>query len=191
MATHVDTGALLLDQAEFYWQAHLLPRLEGLADEEYLWEPVPGCWSVRPGADGAWRMDTAENPPDPPPVTTIAWRLGHITECVHMRVSTFLEPDAPADGTMFDPWHKPAAVHATAGEAVAALERTVRRWHDGLAALGEEGMAAPLGPRGGWFADDPMVALLAHVNRETMHHGGEIGVLRDLYRASGGGILRA
>jgi hypothetical protein len=21
-------------------------RLEGLGDDEYFWEPVPGCWSV-------------------------------------------------------------------------------------------------------------------------------------------------
>jgi hypothetical protein len=26
-----------------------------------------------------------------------------------------------------------------------------------------------------------MAALVVHVNREVMHHGGEIGVLRDLY----------
>jgi hypothetical protein len=30
-----------------------------------------------------------------------------------------------------------------------------------------------------------MAALVLHLNRETMHHGGEIGVLRDLYRATG------
>jgi hypothetical protein len=28
-----------------------------------------------------------------------------------------------------------------------------------------------------------MAALIVHINREVMHHGGEIGVLRDLYRA--------
>jgi hypothetical protein len=28
-----------------------------------------------------------------------------------------------------------------------------------------------------------MAALIVHVNREVMHRGGEIGVLRDLYRA--------
>jgi hypothetical protein len=27
-----------------------------------------------------------------------------------------------------------------------------------------------------------MAALIVHINREVMHHGGEIGVLRDLYR---------
>lgn len=28
-----------------------------------------------------------------------------------------------------------------------------------------------------------MAALIVHISREAMHHGGEIGVLRDLYRA--------
>jgi hypothetical protein len=41
-------------------------RLDGLSDEEYRWEPVPGCWSIRRcsetvGADafgpGDWQLD--------------------------------------------------------------------------------------------------------------------------------------
>jgi hypothetical protein len=48
-------------------------------------------------------------------------------------------------------------------------------------------MLAPLGPRGAYFGEEPMAALVLHLNRETMHHGGEIGVLRDLYRAAGAG----
>jgi len=46
-----------------------------------------------------------------------------------------------------------------------------------------EGLERPLGPKGGAYADDSMLALVAHVNREVMHHGGEICLLRDLYRA--------
>ena len=34
--------------------ARLRQRLEGLSDDEYLWEPVPGCWTVhRDGSAGA------------------------------------------------------------------------------------------------------------------------------------------
>ena len=40
----------LIDQLEFHWGRHLRPRLESLTDEQYLWEPVDGCWSVRPRA---------------------------------------------------------------------------------------------------------------------------------------------
>jgi hypothetical protein len=42
-------------------------------------------------------------------------------------------------------------------------------------------MMQPLGPIGGPFAEDSVAALALHVSRETMHHGGEIGVLRDPY----------
>jgi hypothetical protein len=31
-----------------------------------------------------------------------------------------------------------------------------------------------------------MAELIAHISREVMHHGAEIALLRDLYRASGG-----
>lgn len=32
-------------------------RLDGLTDEEYFWEPAPGCWSVRQRRDGRWAHD--------------------------------------------------------------------------------------------------------------------------------------
>lgn len=45
------TGSLL-GQLDFHVQAHLFPRLEGLADEEYFWEPAPDRWSVVEGPGG-------------------------------------------------------------------------------------------------------------------------------------------
>ena len=49
--TEVDWTSELHDQLDWHWQHGLRPRLEGLTDEEYLWEPVPGCWSLRARAD--------------------------------------------------------------------------------------------------------------------------------------------
>jgi hypothetical protein len=68
------------------WREHLLRRLDGLDDQEYLWEPVDGCWSVRRRPDGHWTPDLGPRgstwtPEDPPPVTTIAWRLWHLGGC--------------------------------------------------------------------------------------------------------------
>ena len=68
----------LRDQLDFAWEHQFLPRMAGLTDEEYRWEPVEGCWSVRQGGDGAWTVDWARSEPPPPPFTTIAWRLIHI-----------------------------------------------------------------------------------------------------------------
>jgi hypothetical protein len=56
---------LLVGQLEFYWDVHLRPRLDGLTDEEYFWEPVEGCWSLRPAADGSYRLD--QQLPEPTP----------------------------------------------------------------------------------------------------------------------------
>ena len=47
--------------------------------EEYLWEPVPGCWSIRPtGPGGRGEFEQAWPDPEPALVTTIAWRLSHL-----------------------------------------------------------------------------------------------------------------
>jgi hypothetical protein len=32
------------------------------------------------------------------------------------------------------------------------------------------------------YAREPMAALVAHINREALHHGAEIALRRDLYR---------
>jgi hypothetical protein len=41
MAT-INWTAEVLDQIGTHWQKRLRPRLEGLTDEEYFWEPIPG-----------------------------------------------------------------------------------------------------------------------------------------------------
>jgi hypothetical protein len=186
----LDWGRLLAGQLEFYWDVHLWPRLEGLTDEEYFWEPVEGCWSLRRDDDGRWRLDSGwpeTSPPTPPPVTTIAWRLVHIgATCLANRASAFFgDADVPADVDMFDPRFVPADLPADAEAALAFLERSYRHWHDGIAGLDEEGLRRPLGPRGGPYAEDPMAELVVHISREVMHHGAEIALLRDLYRATG------
>jgi hypothetical protein len=185
----VNWGDLLVSQLEFYWGVHLRPRLEGLTDEEYFWEPVEGSWSVRPDESGAYRTDGEWPEPVPAPVTTIAWRLMHIgAGCLANRASAFFgDGSVPDDATMFDPRHLPE-LPATAAGALDLLDRAYRHWHDGVAALDEDAIQAPLGPKGGRFADDPMAGLILHINREVMHHGGEICLLRDLYRATGAAI---
>jgi hypothetical protein len=74
------TAGSLITAFDYVWD-RLTGRLGGLADEEYLWEPVAGCWSLRHGGDGRWHLDGGGGggpAPDPVPVTTIAWRVGHL-----------------------------------------------------------------------------------------------------------------
>ena len=138
---------------------HLRPRLDGLTDEEYFWEPVPGCWTVRPDAAGNYRVDQGQAT-DPPPVTTIAWRMMHIAVgCFVTRSSTFFgDGSVGDDADMFDPRHVPADLPHTAEEAVAFLDDSYREWHGHVSRLGEAGLSAPLGPKGAYFSAEPMAA---------------------------------
>jgi hypothetical protein len=165
----------LLAQLEFYWSYHLRPRLERLTDEEYFWEPVPGCWSIRE-VDGAWQIDWAWPTPDPAPVTTIAWRLAHIgSVALGIRWSSHFGDGSHNLETIAWP--------SSADQAVTELERFYRLWVSAVRELDEEALARPVGPKEGQWADEPFAGLVFHLNREVMHHGGEICLLRDLYRA--------
>jgi len=178
-------GAQLVDQLDFYVEAHLLPRLDGLDDEEYFWGPVDDCWSVRADASGEWHI---EHPPvngdGGERVTTIAWRMAHVAVLnLGTRARCFFDPDT--DDTAPNMFHQSwmPAVPAGADQARELLVAMWQQWRDGVLTLSDERLAASVGPRGGPFAEEPFAGLVLHVSRETMHHGGEIGVLRDLYRA--------
>ena len=182
--TRIFTTALV-DQLDFYLAAHLLPRLDGLTDEEYFWEPVADCWSVCPDGGGGWRLDESSADDDGDEgehVTTLAWRLAHIgVSNLGTRANAYFGPLAGDDADMFDLRYV-GPVPGSADEAVSTLVDAATRWRDGISALDDERLASPLGPKGGPFAEDPLASLVLHVSRETMHHGGEIGLLRDLYR---------
>ena len=44
----MDVTAEIVDQINWHWTSQLRPRFDGLTDDEYFWEPVQGCWSLRP-----------------------------------------------------------------------------------------------------------------------------------------------
>ncbi|MGA8246065.1 MAG: DinB family protein [Nocardioides sp.] len=181
--TTVDWNAELAAQLTWHWEHLLRPRLAGLSDEEYLWEPVPGCWSLRRrGIPTSWRtagagefvMEYDVPDPEPAPVTTIAWRLAHvIVGCLAARTASHFG-GAPAG---YDSW----SYAGTADQAVAQLDEQYAAWSAGVAALGDEGLARPCGDAEGPFAAYPLAALVLHINREMIHHGAEICLLRDLY----------
>jgi hypothetical protein len=83
-------------------------------------------------------------------VTTIAWRLTHIAVgCFATRTSAFFgDGSVPDDATMFDPWHAPADLPASAAEAITFLETTYQQWHGAIAPVDEDALSRPLGPKG-------------------------------------------
>lgn len=183
----MDWNHELLDQLDWHWRSQVRARFEGLSDAEYFWEPVPGCWSVRRRGEslapmavgsGDYTIDFALPEPDPAPVTTIAWRLGHIIVGVFGPRSAAHFGGPPVDYESF-------AYAGTAAEALRQLDGAYARWTEGVRGLGSDGLALPCGPAEGPFADHPMAALVLHINREAIHHSAEIALLRDLYLRTG------
>jgi hypothetical protein len=166
----MDLTTELADQLDGHWRGQLRPRLAGLTDDEYFWQPVEDCWTVH--RDGT--VDIAFPPPQPEPVTTIAWRLAHvIVGVLAVRVRHHFG-GPPAD---YASW--PYATDA--GTALVQLDDAYRGWIDGVRRLDDAALERPVGPAEGPYADRPMITLVLHIHREVIHHGAEIALLRDLY----------
>jgi DinB family protein len=153
------TLASLLDMTN----AYLAQRLEGLTDEEWLWEPAPGCWSIRGG-----KMDFVMPVPSPEPFTTIAWRLHHVQACNETESHWMRDRD-------YD-WSE-VKVPRNANEAVEMWRLSADALREAVAELSDVALEG-VTKRG-----LPRVFFASTLVRENIHHGAEIGVLRDLYRA--------
>ncbi|WP_327111561.1 DinB family protein [Streptomyces sp. NBC_01341] len=224
-----DRLGLLLDQFDKAREMARV-RLTGLGDEEYLWEPVAGCWSVRRRGEavtpraygpGEWVLDqgapdipsneyaevarqaaagmtvariaedwsvsservqevlahTGEAEPDHVPVTTIAWRLGHLHSCFA----------GQWEWTFGGRRQEPKLLVDFTPSAALALDRfwaLIDRWRADVAAVTEEQLDTVGFSQYPYGSDpyDPFVAVLAGANLEFIHHMAEIALLRDLAR---------
>jgi hypothetical protein len=164
---------LLLFGFDEAWQ-RLDHRLDGLTQDEYLWSPVESAWTIH-DIDGAWIADWADPDPDPTPFTTIAWRLWHVASGA---LAGYL--DRSPDGNPLQlgrlEWH------ADVASAVRDLGIAVSAFRRRMIELGEDGLAQPLGPAWGQYAESSWAELFVHATDELAHHGAEIALLRDLYR---------
>lgn len=184
MSNETNWTVRLLEQLTWHWDSFVRPHLDGMTDEEYRWEPVPGCWSIRPRAEAITPMasgggdlvaDFAFPAPEPPPVTTIAWRMAHLTIGVFgaRNASHFGGP--PADYFTWD-------YAGDAATAVKQLDDAYAGWVAGVRTLDAAALERPVGEAEGPWAASPYADLVLHISREAIHHGAEILLLRDLYR---------
>ena len=163
----------LVDLSDYVYE-RTLSRLQGLSDAEYLWEPAPGCWSVRTGM-GTVAVDWAPMP-DSPPFTTIAWRLVHL-----IRVYADARNERWLHGTDDGRFPERSAPRSTAAEALESLADAAQWWRGHLTTVTEDELSAPLGPEGGVYALSTRAGFVLHMIDEMIHHAAEIGTLRDLY----------
>jgi hypothetical protein len=154
-------------------------RLEDLDDDEYLWEPAPGCWSIRVSTDGVARADR-QPAPATPPFTTIAWRLWHLIDCYGADRNEQLMLDSD-DGR----GDLRCAPRPTASTALAALGTANEWWMGLLEGMSEESFSEPLGAGAGPYANEDRAAYVLHQLDEMIHHGAELGALRDFYALMG------
>lgn len=170
------------------WRDEPRPEQTTMTDDEYFWEPVAGCWSLRrrgkalgphPAGKGEWLLDGGRPEPEPPPFTTIAWRMCHAC------VSPLFRHDYTFGGHSLttDDIEWPSTAH----DASALMKETHFRWRNAIANVSTADLDTigfsqnPLGLDPGV----PFVDLIAWTNLEFAHHAAEIACLRDLYRAKG------
>ncbi|WP_394214860.1 DinB family protein [Brachybacterium vulturis] len=188
-----DLPTVLVDQIELHVREQLRPRLEGLSDEEYFFDPSGAgrAWTAHPrtpdgeqpptpvqGGSGAMAIDVEIPAPDPAPLTTIAWRFGHIiVGLLAMRSHNHLG-GPPADYMSWD--YAP-----TARETLAQFDAEYERWITGVRAWGAEDLQVAAGEAEGPWAKHSRATLVAHINRELIHHLAEIALQRDLWAHRG------
>ena len=180
-----------------------------LTDDEFFWEPLPHCWSVRrrgecltptPFGDEDWVADfdadlaeRAGRGEATEPLTTVAWLMWHMASMPGRMVELgFLAGARSVESGWTSPYIADHPVFTSADEAVQTmrtgwgaldrelqvstdepLERQTRFW----GCPGHPGPPAPA---------YRVVALLLN---EISHHGAQVCMPRDLYRALDGGSL--
>ncbi len=156
--------------------------LQDLGDDEYLWEPAPGCWSIRRRADatatavwgkGEWVVETATEGDGPAPITSIAWHLLHAYECLRDHARRAFGAGQQDRNLIEVPSH--------GHEAVALLSGEVERIRAVLADLDDAALTRPAVDHPG-----PAWEALSVGLHDLIHHGAEIGTLRDLRKATEG-----
>jgi hypothetical protein len=191
----------LLEMMLFIEMFTLQRAWNGLTDDELMWEPAEGSWSVRPAAQcgtatpfvtgslaadfDAGLVTAADEGNAVEPLTSIAWLFWHVGS----------QPGRAAELDIFGGTHSAAsgwtspyiAAHpmfTTAQEAVAAMQTGWRALDTALRSATDEQLERP-NRFWGYGEPGPMgtgAQIVASILNEVSHHGTQIGVLRDLYR---------
>ena len=167
-------------------QAAMLRRnvwryFEGLTDDELHWEPVPGMWGMRLKTEartdrtademppGDYWVDVFRDEPDSAPLTTIAWRVVHLTFVVGGQTAMLAGAD-------------PGPVPTLRYDAAGALElwrSALDHFVDVVRSLTDERLASPSPVMDGKAT---YANFVSHTTLEIALHSAEVGTMRHLYR---------
>lgn len=167
----MSTVALLeTEMVEVY--TRLERTLERLSDDEFSWEPVPGCWKVYRDDRGRWTYDYEEPCPEPAPLTTIGWRLVHVALCKVIYHEWAFGP-GEVDFTNIE---NPGDV----ATSMSMLREGHRLLVADLAGLKDRELEQPVLTN--WGETWPAWRIFWTMIDHDAHHGAEIAVLRELHR---------
>lgn len=171
-------AALLKQQLRSSW-LNARRVLDDLTDDEYFWEPVPGCWSVRERGDGVrgWGAgdhvcEDAWPAPEPLPTTTIAWRVVHLAAWTDVYRGYAFEGSRP---DLND-----ADVPGTAAAGVRWLLRAQDAFLTAVDGVPDDAVFEPRPAH--WGEPEPLAGLVTTMLTEHVHHLAEVGALRDVRR---------
>jgi len=158
---------------------HVRWLLEDVDEADCFWEPAFPCWSVRRReaaargwGTGDWVCEDAWPAPDPLPVTSIAWRMAHLAAWTDVYRNWTFE-DQSFNLARFD-------VPGTRDGLAEWLCSAQDRFRAEVDVLDDAQLAEPRPAH--WGAHLPIHRLVSTMAIEHIHHGAEIGLLRDLRR---------
>ena len=189
----------------FFIKRYTLDRVwTGLNDDEFMWEPAPSTWSVRPVSEsrtatpfvsGAYEADYDSTQTmgvdwarDGEPLTNIAWLFWHIGSVPGRAAELdFLGGAHTTESGWTSPYlgHPHHPIFTSADEAVATMRDGWRALVGALRSATDEQLERPTRSYG-YGGEGPMSTgsqILASLLNEISHHGAQITVLRDLYRS--------
>lgn len=172
-------------------QAKMLRRnvwgyFEGLTDDDLHWEPASGMWGMRLKTEvstdrtpdelppGDYWVDVIRDPPDPVPLTTIAWRIGHLTLGTWNWNAIIAGQEVPPE---------PAMRHDAAG-ALELWREVLDAFVDVAVGFTDEQLADKTDA---WGGEVTRSFLVSHVCLEIALHSAEVGTMRHLKRQLGTG----
>jgi hypothetical protein len=177
-----------------------------LGEDEFFWEPVPGSWSVRrrdgcrtpnPFGTGDWVVDfdgaiagAAVESRAIEPLTTIAWLFWHVGSMPGRAADLdFLGGTKSAESGWTSPYLVDHPVFNAPNEAVKVMRTGWRALDQAIRGSTDEDLEQVTrfwGYPGHPGPPAPGYQILALKLNEISHHGTQVCMLRDLYRAAGG-----